>query len=82
VAATPHEKNAATLYHLLTGKPPFVGGDAYALQERACRGQFPLPREIDATIPPALQAVCLKAMALGPEQRYTSAKHLADEIEH
>ena len=33
-------------------------------------------------MPPALEAVCLKAMALRPEDRYASARALADDVEH
>ena len=33
-------------------------------------------------MPPALEAVCLKAMALKPEDRYASPRELAEEIEH
>ena len=72
----------ATLYHLLTGRAPFVGNNAYAILEGVCRGQFPPPREIDGNSPPALEAVCLRAMALRPEKRYASAKDLADDVEH
>jgi formylglycine-generating enzyme required for sulfatase activity/tRNA A-37 threonylcarbamoyl transferase component Bud32 len=72
----------ATLYHLLTGRAPFVGGNAYAILEGVCRGQFPPPRQLDATIPAALEAICLKAMALRLAERYASAKELSDEVEH
>jgi serine/threonine-protein kinase len=72
----------ATLYHLLTGRAPFVGSDPYAILEGVCRGQFPPPRQVDASIPAALEAVCLKAMALRPEDRYATAKALADDVEH
>ena len=33
-------------------------------------------------IPPALEAICLKAMALQPEDRYASARDLAVDLEH
>jgi serine/threonine protein kinase/formylglycine-generating enzyme required for sulfatase activity len=71
----------ATLYHLLTDRAPFVGDNAYAILEGVCRGQFPRPGEI-ATVPAVLEAVCLKAMALRPEQRYASAQELAEDVEH
>ena len=37
------------------------------------RGEFPPPRQLDPSIDRALEAVCLKAMALQPEDRYASA---------
>ncbi len=70
----------ATLYYLLTGKVPFEGdvGDVLRAVER---GEFPPPRAVDPAINPALEAVCLKAMATRPEDRYHSARSLAFDIE-
>ena len=45
------------------------------------RGDFLPPRRRDATIDPALEAVCLKAMAHRPEDRYASPTALADDLE-
>src|SRR5207237_2791734 len=42
---------------------------------------FPPPRQARREVPPALEAVCLKAMALKPEDRYSSARALADDLE-
>jgi serine/threonine protein kinase/tetratricopeptide (TPR) repeat protein len=71
----------ATLYCLLTGKPPHAGGDIGEVLRKVQRGEFPTPRQIDSTIDPALEAVCLKAMATGPVDRYGSARALVDEVE-
>jgi tetratricopeptide (TPR) repeat protein len=71
----------ATLYCLLTSRAPFVRGEGDILP-RVQRGQFPAPRQVKKEVPPALQAVCLKAMALKPEERYASPRALADDIEH
>jgi formylglycine-generating enzyme required for sulfatase activity/tRNA A-37 threonylcarbamoyl transferase component Bud32 len=72
----------ATLYHLLTGKPPFPAGNVCAVLDAVSRGAFPPPRQVDATVPAALEAVCLKAMHLDPQHRYASAQELADDVEH
>jgi serine/threonine-protein kinase len=71
----------ATFYCLLTGKPPLEGGDVGDLLRRAERGEFPRPRQLDPTIDPTLEAVCLKAMALRPEDRYASPRLLAEDVE-
>ena len=71
----------ATLYCLLTGKPPFAGKVADMLRA-VQRGEFPPPRQLDPSIHKALEAVCLKAMALEPEDRYETPRALADDIEH
>ncbi len=70
----------ATLYHLLTGKPPF-DGDVANLLKAVQAGDFPTPRSVDETIPSALEAVCLKAMARQPSDRYESARALGEDIE-
>jgi serine/threonine protein kinase len=57
----------ATLYHLLTGRPPFSGQDVESVLEGVQRGAFPPPRQVEPTVPRALGAVCLKAMAVRPE---------------
>jgi serine/threonine-protein kinase len=72
----------ATLYCLLTGRPPFEGDTANTVMDKVCRGDFPPPRTIDRSVPAALEAVCMKAMAHRPEDRYPTANALVDEIEH
>ena len=72
----------ATLYHLLTGKPPFAAGNVCTVLEAVARGEFLPPRQVDASVAAALEAVCLKAMALKPQDRYATAKDLADDVEH
>lgn len=71
----------AILYAVLTGRAPFertgVGDVLRAVQA----GAFPAPRKLDATIDRALEAICLKAMALKPADRYGSARELGDEVE-
>jgi serine/threonine protein kinase len=71
----------ATLYALLTGRPPFGGAQADEILRLVTKGLFPPPRRIDPTIDRALEAVCLKAMALKPEDRYATPRALADDVE-
>jgi serine/threonine-protein kinase len=71
----------ATLYCLLTGRPPFEGDDPGAILRQVQRGEFPPPRPVDPTIDRALEAVCLRAMASEPDDRYASCRALADDVE-
>src|SRR5262249_57987188 len=70
----------ATLFCLLTGVLPFAG-DAIDVIPRVQRGDFRPPCALDPAIDRALEAVCLKAMALRPEDRYGSCRALAEDIE-
>jgi serine/threonine-protein kinase len=71
----------ATLYCILTGKPPLEGDDVGELLRMSQRGEFLRPRQHDATIDPALEAVCLNAMALSPHDRYATPRLLVEDIE-
>ncbi len=62
----------ATLYCLLTGKPPFEGEVGEVLG-KVQRSEFAPPSQLDPSIDKALEAVCKKAMASDPEGRYASA---------
>jgi eukaryotic-like serine/threonine-protein kinase len=72
----------ATLYCLLTGQPPFQGEDPGELLQRASRGQWLPARQVKPGVPAALDAICRKAMALRPEDRYGSPLDLAADVEH
>jgi serine/threonine protein kinase/tetratricopeptide (TPR) repeat protein len=72
----------ATLYALLTGMAPVAGRSAAQVLDRVRRGDFPRPRQVQPAVPPALEAVCLKAMALRPADRYATALALAADVEH
>ena len=71
----------ATLYYLLTGRPPFEGCSGAELAERVKRGKVRLPRQVKPAVPVALEAVCVKAMALAPSDRYVSVGALTEDIE-
>jgi tetratricopeptide (TPR) repeat protein/tRNA A-37 threonylcarbamoyl transferase component Bud32 len=72
----------ATLYALLTGKDSFPDRETDTVLRKVRRGEFLPPRRVNPRVPPALEAVCLRAMALKPEDRYASPRALANDLEH
>jgi formylglycine-generating enzyme required for sulfatase activity/tRNA A-37 threonylcarbamoyl transferase component Bud32 len=71
----------ATLYYLLTGRPPFQDPETPPVLERGRAGSFPPPRQVCPDCPRGLEAICLKAMAKDPTERYVSSRSLADDVE-
>ncbi len=71
----------ATLYHMLTGQPPYNGSDIGVVLAAVQTGIFPPPRTINPRITKPLEAICLKAMAHQPADRYQSAQALAEDIQ-
>ncbi|HEV3165298.1 MAG TPA: serine/threonine-protein kinase [Isosphaeraceae bacterium] len=72
----------ATLYYLLSGKAAFREINPASLLNNVQRGKFPKPREVNRRVEPALEAICLKAMATKPEDRYSTALLLSADLEH
>ncbi|MBI2824427.1 MAG: protein kinase [Planctomycetia bacterium] len=71
-----------TLYNVLTGQVPFSGRDfARDFCEPKCQGRFPRPSKISGQVPGPLEAICLKALAPRPADRYGKATEFADDIE-
>jgi serine/threonine protein kinase len=71
----------ATLYYLLTGQTPF-SSRSEGFVHKVQAGEFPRPRTINPHIHPDLEAVCLKAMALRPGDRYGEAAALAADVDN
>jgi serine/threonine protein kinase len=73
----------AILYEILTGRSPhgWTDGARPADWQRLVReAQFPPPRQSRPQTPPALESICLKALARNPESRYQSAAKLAADL--
>jgi serine/threonine-protein kinase len=72
----------AILYEVLTGQPPFSGAETTEVLRRVVHEAPVRPRHHVAGAPAALEAVCLKALAKKPGERYRSASELAGEVRH
>ena len=71
----------ATLYCLLTGQAPFTDPDGLVVQQKVVRGDFVPPRQVRPEVSPALEAICLKAMAKSPAQRYAQVAELVEDVQ-
>ncbi len=71
----------AVLYEILTGRPPFVGGDTMAVVMQVLTRPVAPVRSLCPEAPVALAAVCEKAMARERAGRYRNAKDLWREVE-
>jgi serine/threonine-protein kinase len=73
----------ATLYCLLTGRAPIDGSglDVEEVLRRVRSGEVSPPRQVDPGVPRALEAICRKAMARDPADRYESPRGLAEDVE-
>ncbi len=68
------------LYELLTQHRPFEGQNLTEVLDKAKVADFARPRQWRGDIPHALEAICQRAMAFRPEDRYATASALADDV--
>ena len=64
------------LYQCVTGKLPFRGENSFATYEKVVKGEYTPPRALAPTLPPGVEAVIVRAMALDPLQRYASVTEM------
>ena len=69
-----------TLYHLLTGQPPYPGG---SLTEKLLKHQQATPEAVERLrpdAPPGLAPVVRRMMARRPQERYQTPQEVADAL--
>lgn len=71
----------ATLYELLTLRPPFEGRTAAELVEQIRIKDPASPRQLDRRIPRDLETIILKALAKRVNDRYATAQELGEDLE-
>ncbi len=71
-AASDQYTLAVVLYQALTGRTPFAGPSFFAVLHMVVSGEFPPPRQFEASLPEELDAVIVRAMSLEPQERYPS----------
>jgi serine/threonine-protein kinase len=68
------------LYQMLTGRPPFESSSAVEILHKHLHEDPIPPSVLLGTDPDPLEAVCLRALAKDPNQRYASAVEFREEI--
>jgi len=64
------------LHELLTGQWVYPRGSAPSTLERVRRAQIPRPSELEASVPPELDAIVMRALERDPDRRFDSADAL------
>lgn len=68
------------LYQMVTGEPPFRGGDAWSILCRHVDEAPKPPSRREVGVPAWLDEIILRAMAKNPDERYQSAAAFADAL--
>jgi tRNA A-37 threonylcarbamoyl transferase component Bud32 len=71
----------ATLYEMLTGRPPFKAPSTLEMLHQVIFDDVIPPSRLQVRLARDLQTICLKCLAKEPTRRYPSALALAEDLE-
>jgi eukaryotic-like serine/threonine-protein kinase len=69
------------LYEMLAGRPPFMGESPVAVAYKQVNEAPIPPSQINADVPPRLDAVVMRSLSKNPANRYQTAKEFSDDLE-
>ncbi len=70
----------ATLYHMLTARPPFQAPSLAGTLKHVIEEEPVAPRELNPSIDRDLEVICLKCLDKQPSRRYPNAELLAADL--
>jgi serine/threonine protein kinase len=70
----------ATLYELLTLRPPFTAERRDQVIAQILHKEPKAPRKVNKKVPRDLETICLKALEKDPDRRYQTAGALAEDL--
>ena len=68
------------LYEMLAGKPPFTGDSPVAVAYQQLSQTAPPPSTHNDEVPPALDAIVMRAMSKDPDERQATAEEIREEL--
>jgi serine/threonine-protein kinase len=69
------------LYEMLTGRTPFSGDTPLSIAYKHVREDAPAPSTLNRDVPASLDAITLKALAKNPDNRFSSAAEMREDLQ-
>ncbi len=70
----------ASLFFLLTGRPPFEGSNSQSIMAKHCTEPVPDPRNYNANLSASTAEICMKLLQKNPKDRFQDGRSLAEAL--